>query len=80
MLEELNGANHVVGVKQTRRAIVNGKAVKVFAAKDADPALTDPILAQAGDAGIDTEADVTMKDLGHACGISVGAAVAAILG
>lgn len=79
MPEELVGAEHVVGVKQTRRAIASGKAVKVFAAVDADPALVEPIVALAKEAGLPVEEEATMKDLGHACGIAVGAAVAAIV-
>ena len=43
MLEELNYAARIVGVKQLRRALADGRVRKVFLADDADPALTDPI-------------------------------------
>ena len=70
MLAKLLSAPKVVGVKQTRKAVREGRAALVFLAKDADPALTAP-LAEACAA--------TMAQLGKACGISVGASVAAVL-
>lgn len=79
MLEELSRGSRVVGVKQTRRALADGRAARIFAAQDADPALTGPILRMAEEAGIPAESGVTMAQLGRACGIAVGAAVAAIL-
>lgn len=79
MLEELAAANRVVGVKQTRRAMASGKAAKVFFARDADLALVEPLLAQAKEAGLETVETCTMKEIGQACSIAVGAAVAAIL-
>ena len=33
----------VVGAKQTRRALADGRAVRVFLAEDADPGVTDPV-------------------------------------
>ena len=77
MLTQLEQAGKVVGVKQTRRALRDGRAKAVFLAQDADPALTEPLaeLAESKDvAVIWTE---HMKELGKACGIAVGAAVAA---
>ena len=40
MLEELSTAQKVVGVKQSLRALREGRARKVFLACDADPAVT----------------------------------------
>ena len=45
MLEELSCENRVVGLKQTRRLLAAGHAGRVFLAKDADPALVEPLLA-----------------------------------
>lgn len=78
MLEELKNS-HVVGAKQTRRALSEGKAAKVFVAVDADPALTEPLMAQAREKGVEVVNAATMKELGKACGIAVGAAVAAVI-
>lgn len=79
MLEELKDAQRVVGVKQTRRALTAGQAKKLFLAADADPALTEPLARMAQELGIPALREGTMAQLGAACGIAVGAAVAAIL-
>ena len=79
MLDELKTAKKVVGIKQLRRALADETAELVFLAKDADPALTEPLLAQCRDSGVEIVTGVTMAELGKACGISVGAAAAAIL-
>ena len=43
--EMLAGHNFVVGIKQLRKALKNGKASVVFLACNADPAITEPIAA-----------------------------------
>ena len=47
MLSQLEQSAKVVGVKQTRRALQSGLAQALFLARDADPALTEPLAAQA---------------------------------
>ena len=79
MLEELKNGTKVVGAKQTKRALRDGKAAKVYLAQDADPALTEPMEALSLENQVAVEWIPTMKDLGKACGIAVGAAVAAVL-
>ena len=79
MLEELKQGNTVVGIKQLRRALDGGKVKKVFLAEDADPILIDPVVQLCAEIGVECEAVQTMRALGAACGISVGAAAAAIL-
>ena len=69
----------VVGVKQSRKAIREGRACRIYLASDADPAITEPIRAQCAAAGIPVEDGQTMAQLGRACGIAVGASVAADL-
>lgn len=69
----------VAGVKQSRKAIREGRAVRVYLASDADPALTGPIAAECAAAGISVETGRTMAQLGRLCGIAVGASVAAEL-
>lgn len=80
MLQELRTANKVVGVKQLRKALREGTARKVFIAENADLRLTDPIRETCQNANVPTESVTTMAELGDACGIAVGAAVAAIVG
>lgn len=77
MLNELTDAAKVVGVKQVRRALANGQAKRLYLAKDADPQLTRPLAEQAQGRGVEVVWADTMKALGRACGIAVGAAVAA---
>ena len=79
MLTELNGSNKVVGAKQAKRALNDGRAKKVFVAGDADPRVTQPLAQLAVDKRVHVELVPTMKELGAACGISVGSAVAVLL-
>ena len=79
MLEDLRSAEKVIGVKQSRRAVRDALAQQVFLACDADPALTDPLAKQCCDAQIPVSREFTMKELGQAAGIHVGAAVVTVL-
>ena len=67
----------VVGLKQLRKALENGKAKFVFLAQNADPALTEPIAALCQQNQVSHTWVGSMADLGRACGIEVGAAAAA---
>lgn len=79
MLNELAAMEKVIGVKQSRRAVRDGLARQVFLAADADPALTEPLLQQCREQEIPVELRFTMRELGQAAGIQVGAAVVALL-
>lgn len=79
MLEELKNGTKVVGAKQTRRALREEKALRVYYAADADPALWEPVVALCREMGIPVTEAPGMKELGHACSIAVGAAVAALV-
>ena len=69
-----------MGVKQLKKALRDGfLPKKVFVAQDADPKLTDPICESCKSADVPMESVPTMAELGKACGIEVGAAVAALL-
>ena len=80
MLSELKTASKVTGAKQVTRALKNGSVRLVFLAQDADPRVTDPVALLCQEQGVETETVPTMTELGAACGIAVGRAVAAILG
>lgn len=67
----------VVGAKQLRKALQSGRARRVYLAEDADPAITAPLEEQCQSANIPCVWVATMRDLGSACGIEVGAAAAA---
>ena len=77
-LVSLANRKHVVGAKQIRKALNAGSAKQVFLAKNADPALTEPLVALCQHLGVEFVWVKSMTDLGHACGIEVGAAAAAI--
>ena len=76
-MEELSRSKKVVGIKQVRKALREGCVKKLWLADDADPALTEPLETACRDNGIEVRRVVTMKELGRACSISVGAACAA---
>ena len=78
-LAKLGNHKCVVGAKQIRKALTSGSASFVFLAKNADPAITEPLLALCQHNCVDFAWVKSMTDLGHACGIEVGAAAAAIV-
>ena len=78
-LSELAGKRTVVGAKQMRKALKSGAARSVFLAVNADPAITEPLEALCQLNSVDYAWVRSMTDLGHACGIEVGAAAAAVL-
>ena len=75
--EELANSKFIVGVKQLKKALKNGTAHMVLLACNADPAITEPIAALCQLNRVDFAWVRSMTDLGHACGIEVGAAAAA---
>ena len=79
MLRDWNSRPKVVGVKQSRRAIREGRALQVFLATNADPVLTGPLAELCAAEGVPVEQAATMEELGKAAGIQVGAAVVAVL-
>ena len=79
MLEELSTNNKVVGLKQSRRALKDGIAEKVFLAHDANGSILREIEELCRECGVVCEFVPTMDELGRGSGISVGAAVAAVL-
>jgi len=75
----LGSHKHVVGAKQIRKALHGGTARQVFLASNADPAITEPIEALCQRNNVEYAWVRSMLDLGHACGIEVGAAAAAVV-
>lgn len=68
-----------IGMKQTLKAVEQGMVKEVFVAKDADLKVTGKILQLCNEKDVPVEIVDSMKQLGKACGIEVGAATAAIL-
>lgn len=71
MISELASQEKVIGVKQSRKAIREGRAKRVYLACDADPAITEPVAASCAEAGIPVETDYTLSQLGQACRIDL---------
>ncbi len=78
-LKDLKGRNITVGVKQTCKAVEKGKAKKVFIARDAEGRVTAGLQELCRSKGVEIVYVDTMKQLGKACGIEVGASAACIL-
>ena len=79
-MERLSGSEKVVGLKQVRRAVTEGRVNLVFLACDADPRLTESLEALCNEHSVSVVWDYTMAQLGKACGIAVGTAAAAVAG
>ena len=79
MLDDLKTQRKVVGIKQLRKSLKDGKVIRAFVAENADPRLTDPLAEECARLGVELVFVSTMDELGKACGISVGAAAAGLL-
>jgi large subunit ribosomal protein L7A len=67
-----------IGVKQTLKAVENLQVETVFIAEDADKRLTQKVVLLCKEKGVPVIYVDSMRRLGKACGIEVGAATAAI--
>lgn len=80
VLERLRTAEYrAVGANQTVKAIRRGRAQFVFVAADADRRVVQDVVAAGRERGLEVIEAASMKELGRACGIAVGAAAAAVL-
>ena len=79
LLDRFDKNTVVTGRKQTLRAIQNGKAKTVYMAKDAQPDVCAQIEAACKAAGIECIQADSMRQLGAAAGIAVGASACAVL-
>ena len=79
MLSEIASCHKVVGIKQSGRALREGRVRKVFFACDADPMVLTSLEALCAEGSIPVEKDATMRELGLSAGIAVGASVIALL-
>lgn len=79
MLEILADQKKVVGIKQTTKALHDDKIKVLFIAEDAEKNLIDHMVQLAMEKTVEVVRVESMNKLGKACGIDVGAAVAAVL-
>lgn len=79
MPDRLAKSLRVVGAKQTLKAIQAAQVEQVYLARDADEHVTGPIRKECESRGINIVEVETMAELGRACSIEVGAAVASVM-
>ncbi|KAB3529496.1 50S ribosomal protein L7ae-like protein [Alkaliphilus pronyensis] len=79
MLEILQHEKKIIGIKQTTKALKQGKAKVLYIANDADQHLLKPLVEMANTNGVEVVHVESMKKLGKACKIDVGAATAVVL-
>ncbi|MNI12803.1 Ribosome-associated protein L7Ae-like protein [compost metagenome] len=68
-----------IGTKQATKLVELGKATEVLIANDADPRMTIKMVNLCKKLGVEVTYVDSMKLLGKACGIEVGAAVVAVV-
>jgi large subunit ribosomal protein L7A len=78
-IPDLRHAPLCIGTKQTMRALERGNVERVYVAMDADASMIAQAVALASKQRVDVVRIDAMRALGRACGIDVGAAMAAVL-
>ncbi len=78
-MERIKTSPHVVGLKQTKKAIETDKAKVVFIADDADGYVVFPLEKLCEEKSIEIIRVNSMKELGKACHIEVPTAFATIV-
>lgn len=79
MLEVLKNGKKAIGIKQTLKAVENNTAKLVFIAMDADEKIVNSLKGLCLANKVEMEQVETMKQLGKACGIEVGASAVCLL-
>lgn len=79
MLSELLDGNKAIGLKQSQRAIEENRVKCAYIAQDAEARVTEPFVSLCRQNNITVYLVSTMKELGDACEIDVGAAVVTLL-
>lgn len=79
MLDVLKVSNKAIGIKQTLKAVESKTAKVVFIARDADEKVTAPLRELCITNSVEIVYTDTMKQLGKACGIEVGASAVCLL-
>ena len=78
-LEALKSSKRVIGLKQVTKAVKRRTVECVFVADDAEAHVVKPLTALASEFHVPLIRVATMKELGAAAHIDVGAATAAIV-
>jgi large subunit ribosomal protein L7A len=75
----LQAQKFVIGTKQTVKALKDGNVRELIIANDADAKVTAVVVKEALDINVPILYVDSMKKLGKACGIEVGASTVAII-
>lgn len=78
-MERIKTSTHVVGLKQTKKAVEAGKAELVFIARDADGHVVFPLEKLCEGKSVEVVYVNNMKELAKACHVEVPTAVATIV-
>ena len=76
---DLGTGKRVVGIKQTKQALSDGVVRSVLIAQDAEERIVAPLVELCERSSVAVTYVDSMKELGSACGIDVGAAVVALI-
>ncbi len=79
VLSRLKSGKKLVGINQCLKAVKNGSALTVFLAEDAENRIKLSLSELCRTQNVEVVSVSTMKELGEACGIEVGAAAAVLL-
>ena len=79
MLESLKNGKKTIGLRQSQKAVEEGLVNVAFIARDAEEKVIRNIKELCENSSIEIIYVDNMKQLGKACGIEVGAAVACLL-
>lgn len=79
MVSEFDKKTLKTGFKEVMGVLSQNRAVRVIIANDCDDKIKIPVSEAAKNAGIVPEYAETMRELGKACGIEVGASCAATI-
>lgn len=78
-MDKLANAEKVVGIKQTKNAIVSGKAQRVYIASDAMGELVSDLVGLCEEHKVEVISDYNRKEIAKACKVDVPSAAAAVL-
>lgn len=79
MISELEKKALKTGFKEVMNVLSQNRAARVIIAEDCEDKIKIPVSEAAQKSGISAEYANSMKELGKACGIDVGASCAAVL-
>lgn len=77
-MERIDGRNHVTGLKQSKKAVLSGRAEVAYLAMDADAWIRESFSALCAENEVEIIEIPTMKELAKGCHVEVPTAVACL--